>query len=208
MKLLVLVGALALTFLATGCGAALQPRDTDDLRFNAVVLKGAAADASRGFPIAFYANPGQDPEFVELDHGIGTTRVAGAQWVTELARQMDKAIAKVSLYDERFSAIAQQVFAYDVVNGDLSYSWREPAGGLPTTGIHVRLARLRLDSFKTLSTSEGVQINASVELKLGDFKQVYSCERAGERWDREIFACLGEKILGDSALWKAAQLLP
>lgn len=208
MKLLVLVGVLGAMTLATGCGAAMQPRDTDDLRLHPAVLHGAPVDASRGFPIAFYANPGQDPEYLDLDHGIGGVRFAGAQWVTELARQLDKAIAKVSLYDERFSPIAQQVFAYDVSNGDLTYSWREPPAGLPTNGIHVRLARLRLDTFKTSSTSEGVHVSASVELKLGDFKAVYSCERAGERWDREIFTCLGEKILGDSAMWKAAQTLP
>ncbi len=208
MKFPVHLCAIFLLALATACGSVMQPRVNDDLGFNAAVLTGATVDASRGFPIAFYANPGQDPEIVELEHGIGTTRVAGAQWVTELARQLDRAIAKVSLYDDRFSTVAQQVFAYDVSNGDLSYAWREPADGLPTNGIHVRIARLRLDSFKTTSTGEGVHVAASVELKLGDFRQIYACERAGERWDRAVFACLGEKILGDSALWKAAQATP
>ncbi len=205
MKFLVYFAALSLTF---GCASVLQPRVNDDLGLNAAVLHGAVVDASRGFPIAFYANPGQDPEMVELEHTIGTTKVAGALWVTELARQLDRAIAKVSLYDERFSPVAQQVFAYDVSNGDLIYAWREPADGLPTSGIHVRVARLRLDSFKTTSTGEGVHVTASVELKLGDYRQVYTCERAGERWDREVFACLGEQILGDAALWHAAQAMP
>lgn len=208
MKVQVFCSVLGVLAITTGCGAVMQPRVNDDLGFNSAVLSGAPVDASRGFPIAFYANPGQDPEVVELDHGIGTTRVAGAQWVTELARQLDRAIAKVSLYDERFSSIAQQVFAYEVSNGDLSYAWREPSDGLPTTGIHVRIARLRLDSFKTTSTAEGVHVSASVELNLGEFRQIYACERAGERWDRAIFACLGDKILGDPAVWKAAQAMP
>ena len=208
MKVLVFCSVLGFLALASGCSSVMQPRVTDDLGFNTAVLHGATVDASRGFPIAFYANPGQDPEFVEVDHAIGNTKVAGALWVTELARQLDRAIAKVSLYDERFSSIAQQVFAYEVSNGDLTYPWREPADGLPATGIHVRVARLRLDSFKTASTGEGVHVTASVELKLGDFKQIYSCERAGERWDRAVFACLGEKILGDSSLWKAASTMP
>ncbi len=205
MKLLLLSLLSLVTF---GCGSVMQPRVNDDLGLNAAVLSGAPVDASRGFPIAFYANPGQDPEFVEVDHAIGTTKVAGALWVTELARQLDRAAAKVSLYDERFSPIAQQVFAYEVSNGDLSYAWREPAEGLPTTGIHVRVAHLRLDGLKTDSTGEGVRVSASVELKLGDFHKTYACERAGERWDRAVFACLGEAILGDSALWHAAQAMP
>lgn len=197
-----------LSVVGLGCGSVMQPRVNDDLGLNNAVLHGATVDASRGFPLAFYANPGQDPEFVDLDHGFGNTRVAGAAWVTELARQLDNAIAKVSLYDQRFSALAQQVFASEVSNGDLSYAWHEPAEGLQTLGSNVRIARLRLDSFKTQSTGEGIHVTASVELKLGDFKQTYTCERAGERWDRAVFACLGEKILSDARLWKAAAAMP
>jgi hypothetical protein len=202
------VFSTALLMLATGCASTMMPRVNDDLELNKAVLHGATVDATRGFPIAFYANPAQDPEYVELDHALGATRIAGAQWVTELARQMDNAIAKVSLFDQRFSPISQQVFAYDVSNGDLSFAWREPADGLPTAGIHIRIAHMRLDSFKTSATAEGVHVMASIEVKLGDYREVYTCERAGDRWERAVFACLGEKILGDAKLWKAAQSLP
>lgn len=199
---------LMIVLLLPACSAAMLPRVNDDLQLNAAANQGAAHDASRGFPIAFYANPGQDPETVEVSHGLGTIRFAGAQWVTELARQLNKAIAKVTLFDQRFAPISQQVFAYDVSDGDLSYAWREPVEGLSTGGMHMRIAKLRLDNFKTAATSEGVVATASVELNLGAYRQIYSCEKAGERWDREVFSCLGQKILGDASLWQAAQGMP
>ena len=197
-----LTGALA---LSVACGSVVQPRVNDDLALNAAASRGATHDASRGFPIAFYANPGQDPEDVEVNHGLGPTRVRVAQWVTELARQLNIAIARVSLFDQRFSAVSQQVYAYDVSDGDLSFAWREPKEGLQLSGERPRIAKLRLNGLRTTSTSEGVVVVASVELQLGTYRKIYDCEKAGERWDRTVFGCLGEQILSDPLLWKAAQ---
>lgn len=205
MKFTIALFLWSLLLLTCGCASLVQPRVNDDLKLNSVAGTGATHDASRGFPIAFYSNPGQDPEEVTVDHGLGPTRVRVAQWVTELARQLNIAIAKVSLFDQRFSAVSQQVYAYEVSDGDLSFAWREPVEGIPLSGERPRIAKLRLNGMTTASTSEGVVATASVEVNLGGFRKVYACERAGERWDRAVFGCLGEQILSDTLLWQAAQ---
>lgn len=192
----------ALLLQTAACGTASQPRTNDAMPIEKFQTLGPVADASRAFPLAFYANPVGPPEFVDVDKGLGGTKVATGAWLTELARNMNKAMAQVSLYDARFLEQATAVFQYDVENGDIVYRYREPAEGLKTKA---RVAKMKLVSLKTSSGADGTTVVIHVEVQLGTFVHIYGCEVTDIRWDAAAFACIGEKVLGDASLWKAAQ---
>lgn len=192
----------ALLAQTSACGSASQPRTNDAMPIEKYQTLGPVADASRAFPLAFYANPIGPPEFVDVDKGLGGTKVAAGAWLTELARNMNKALAQVSLYDARFLEQASAVFQYDVENGDILYRYREPAEGLKTKA---RVAKMKLVSLKTSSGADGTTVLIHVEVQLGTFVHIYGCEITNVRWDAAAFACIGEKVLGDASLWKAAQ---
>ena len=165
------------------------------------------SDASRGFPVAFYVNPGAEPQTVEVDAGLGTTRVHAAQWLADLARVMNVALAQVSRFDERFLPWSQQVYAHDIEDGDRVYKWREPAGGIDVG--KARVARMRLIELKSAgSTSEGQTAQIVVEVAVGDSVRMYACEKSSPKWELEAFTCAGEKILGDPKFWQAVALTP
>jgi hypothetical protein len=198
--------ALALAVSLSACGTASQPRygtPMDQKRFQDL---GAVTDASRAFPVAFMATPRDQPEFVEVDAGLGGTKVATAQWLTELARVMNTSMAKIGLFDDRFQPIAQELFRYEVESGDMVYGWKQPEGF--TTGS-ARLARLHLRDLKAHSDSDGVTALIHVQVDMTGFTKIYECEKtSASLWDREVFACVGEKILGDPKLWQAATFVP
>jgi len=185
----------------SGCAVASLPRTETPLPIQKFTEAPAMADASRGFPLVFYANPAGDPEILALDTGMGTTNVHASQWLTELARSLNVALAKVTLFDERFKALSQQVFEYELNNGDIVYSYREPKNG-PDFGT-LRVARLRLKELKTSTNEEGVSAMITIEVSLpSGFIKFYACEAAGKQWVRDVFACAGEKILNDTMFWK------
>ncbi|MSP93129.1 MAG: hypothetical protein EXR79_15235 [Myxococcales bacterium] len=192
--------------LIAACGGASMPRIADPLPVQQFQDVGAMADASRGFPVAFYANPGDQPDVIELPAG---GCIHGSQWMVELARTMNVALAKATLFDERFKPLAQQVFNYEVDNGDVSYAWREPASGPDFGGA--RVVTLKLNNFKTFSSlGEGITGQATVEVNIrgGGFTKYYACEKTGARWDRDTFTCVGERILGDPGFWKGVASAP
>ena len=187
--------------LIAGCAVSSLPRTETPLPIQKFTEAPAMTDASRGFPLVFYANPAGDPEIVTLDTGMGSTRLYAAQWLTELARSLNMALAKVTLFDERFKVLSQQVFEYDLKNGDIIYSYREPQGG-PDFG-RLRVAKLRLKELKTATNEEGVSASITLEVSLrSGFVKYYACEAAGQHWDRDVFACAGERILNDPMFWK------
>ncbi len=197
-----LVAALA----AQACGAASQPRYGTPIAQERFRELGAVTDASRAFPVAFLATPGDKPQTVDVDAGLGGTKVATAQWMTELARTMNTAMAKIGLFDDRFQPIAQELFRYEVDAGDIIYGWKQPAGF--TTGT-ARVARLQLRDLKAHSDSDGVTALIHVQVDMTGFTKVYQCEKtATSLWDREVFTCVGEKILGDPKFWQAATFVP
>ena len=192
--------------LGAACGGASMPRIADPLPVQQFQDVGAMADASRGFPAAFYANPGNSPEVIELPAG---GRIHGAQWMVELARTMNVALSKATLFDDRFKPLAQQVFNYDVDNGDVVYAWREPAAGPDFGGA--RVVTLKLKDFKTVSSlGEGITGQATVEVNIlgSGFTKYYACEKTGQKWDRDTFTCVGERILGDPSFWKGVASAP
>jgi hypothetical protein len=193
------------TLLCVACGGTSVPRVADPVPVQALLDVGAMADASRAFPVAFYANPGEAPEIRDLASGA----IQGSQWLTELARNMNVALAKAGLFDERFTPLSQQVFNYEVESGDVIYKWREPAGGPQFLGV--RVAKLSLKEFKAAAgLGEAVTAQATVEVTIpsSGFAKFYACEKTSAKWDREVFTCIGERILGDPGFWKGVEAAP
>ena len=59
------------------------------------------------------------------------------------------------------------------------------------------------------STAEGVEANLVVEVTLPGFAQGYGCEVTSiDHWEREVYACVGRKILGDKRFWDSVEATP
>ncbi len=188
------------------CSSSLQPRTDQPIPFEKYRDLGAVVDASRGFPVAFMALTTDKPQQVEVSMGLGSVTVQTAQWMVDLARSMNMAMAKVALYDDRFTPTSQQIFHNELDSGDLVYDFKPAADWKPAAA---RVARLALRSLEAHSQSDGVLFQIQVQVDLPGFTHIYTCERtAPSNWDRDAFSCAGEKILGDPLLWKAATFVP
>lgn len=203
---------LAIRWLAAGlaltsgaCASVSQPRTGSPIAFERFQELGAVTDASRGFPVAFHASPLDKPQEITVDSGLGGTTVRTSQWLTDLARSMNMAMARVGLFDERFKPVSQVLFHYETDSGDTIYDFKDTS--LPATGA--RVAKLSMREMKTRSESDGTNVQIQVQVDMPGFTHVYACEKvAASAWDREAFTCIGEKILGDSVFWKAATFVP
>jgi len=189
------------------CASTLAPQAVRGIDTVNMANQGAMADASRAYRVAFYADPTHQPDTIEVSAGLGGTKVLVSQWTAELARQINRVIAKLGLYDERFQEFGQEIFNHDIVNGDVVYGWRPPEGG-PKFG-RTRVATLRLTELKTSTGGEGITGQGVIEVTMQGWVHLYACESSGgDDWMAKTMACLGEKIVGDPSFWKAVEALP
>ncbi len=201
------VALCSVAVLFAGCATTLAPQAARGIDTQKLAAQGAMADASRAYRVAFYADPTLQPDTMEVSAGLGGTKVLVSQWTTELARQINRVIAKLGLYDERFQEFGQEIFNHEIVNGDVVYSWRPPEGG-PKFG-RTRVATLRVTELKTSSGGEGITGHGVIEVTMAGWVHLYACEASGgEDWMAKTMACLGEKIVGDPSFWKAVEALP
>ena len=166
------VRVLALSVLAlTGCMSVSQPRlgvSLEDEKFG--TQDGAAAD-SRTSKLAFVASPAEEPQTIDVDTGLGGTRVQVAQWLTDTALAMNKAIGKYGLFDERAAPVTRLVFHSKTDAGEIQYDWDPRQAPLPEVAAH--LARLKVVKLTARSTSEGVQTLLVVEATLPEIGRAH-----------------------------------
>ncbi|MBI5609135.1 MAG: hypothetical protein HY902_09655, partial [Deltaproteobacteria bacterium] len=169
---------------------------------------GAMGDASQAYRVGFYANPAEQPEIIDVGVGIGGTKVAAAQWTTNLALALNNVVAKVGRFDERFLPFSSEIFKSDIVDGDIIYRWRQPEGRLNFD--KARVAKIRLMSLTAAGSGGlGIATHGILELTLGDWVHGYDCDLVSTGdWMGETMACLGEKILNDELFWKAVEATP
>lgn len=191
-------------FATSGCGGSAQPRTNRPLPWQEFAKIGSVVDASRGFPVAFYADPGAEPRTVDVD---GTTLYA-SDWLTHLAKRMNQALAKVSLYDTRFMVVAQKMFTDEIVNGAYTYPYRGASKEMQASALHARIAVLQFASAAPTRIVAESGVRVVVKLKLHSMTRLYVHEATGAHWDHECFARIAEKILGDADFWRAVQAAP
>lgn len=199
---------VAAALLTVGCAGALAPQAAKPLKTDKMLRAGAMGDASQAYRVGFYANPGEQPEFIDVGVGIGGTKVAAAQWTTNLALALNNVVAKVGRFDERFLPYSTEIFRSDIVQGDVVYAWRPSEG--PLNFDKARVAKIQLRSLTaTGSGGLGIATHAVLEVTLGDWIRGYDCDlvSAGD-WMSDTMACLGEKILNDERFWKAVEAAP
>ncbi len=199
---------LAAATLAVGCAGALAPQAAKPLKTEKMLHAGAMGDASQAYRVGFYANPGEPPEIIDVAVGIGGTKVAAAQWTTNLALALNNVVAKVGRFDERFLPFSSEIFKSDIVQGDIVYGWRPPEGRLNFD--KARVAKIQLRSLTaTGSGGQGIATRGVLEVTLGDWVHSYDCDlvSTGE-WMSDIMACLGERVLNDERFWKAVEAAP
>jgi hypothetical protein len=168
---------------------------------------GAAADASRAYPVAVLASPAEEPLTIDVETGMSGTRVQVAQWLTELAVAMNRAIKRFTLFDDRAVPVTRLLFHSEVSSGDIRYDWTPAAAPLPE--VPARLAWMKVLKLTARSTSEGVEANLVVQVTMSGFAQGYACQVTSPgHWERAVFACIGQKILGDKRFWDGAASVP
>lgn len=198
--LFVVVAFVALS----GCGGSAQPRTSRPVPWQEFAKIGGVVDASRGFPVAFYADPGAEPRTANVD---GTTLYVG-DWLTHMAKRMNQALAKVSLYDTRFMAVAQKLFTDEIVNGAYTYPYRGASKEMQASALHARIASLQFESATRVSIVAESGVRVVVKLKLFSMTRLYVHEATGPHWDHECFTRIAEKILSDGDFWRAVQTAP
>ena len=204
------LGLAALTVAAlslAACSTTLAPQVGRLIPIDKMLNQGAMLDASRAYRVAFYADPTAQPETVEVNAGLGGTKVLLAQWGMELARLLNVTVGKVSRYDERFIEFATEVFSHDIENGDVFFKYKPPQGG-PKFG-RARVVQLRLTEISTSSGQDGITGHGVAEVSLAGWVHLYACEAVGQAdWMQKTMACLGERIVGDPSFWKAVEAAP
>lgn len=194
----------ASAFVWSGCGGSAQPRTNRPVAWQDFTTTGGMLDASRGFPLAFYADPGAEPRMVEVD---GTTLYAG-DWMTHIAKRMNQALAKVSLYDTRFMTVAQKLFTDKIVNGAYTYPYRGASKEMQASALHARIVMLQFESAKPVKIVAESGVRVVVKLKLFSMTRLYMHEATGAHWDHECFTHIAQKILSDGDFWRAVQAAP
>ncbi len=195
---------LACVAAMTACAPRAQPRTSHPLKWQEYSKLGGVVDASRGFPLAFYADPGAEPRIVDVD---GTDLYA-ADWMTHLAKRMNQALAKVSLYDSRFMPVAQKLFSDKLINGAYTYPYRGAGKEMQTSALHARIAVLKFQSVAPVTVVAESGYKVVVEVKMFSMTRLYVHESTGSHWDKTCFEAIGRKILSDSAFWRAVQAAP
>ena len=193
--------------IAQGCAMTVMPKVDDVVPSELFTDHGAVVDASRAYPVAFYANPAAQPEFFEAATGMQTMRIPGPQWLAHLALKLNEGIARVGLYDLRFSANARDVFATEAAAGYLRYTYQAQKDD-PQRFAPARVAVLSTQSIESKSVSEGVELTLSVQVELAGFARTYVHREVVGTSPRGAFVGLGTKIVSDPEFWRAVAAAP
>ena len=204
MKVLQLLGLLMLLSVM-GCTSTLRPRTSVPLPYKSYKRIAAVMDASRAYPVAFFALPNQAPVTKTLDYGLGGTKVMTGQWLAHLAFNMDQALHEVGLFDQRFRPFAQRMYRHDTSAGDLSYPFKPDANfsqDMLMSGA--RLAKLSIHSLKPVTMGAERVVQMTIEVSLGGLQRMYQATCSGAEWDAVCFHRIARKLLGDPNFWKSA----
>ena len=204
-----LVAAMLLSMSFAGCASTLRPRTSAELQYKDYKSLGAVHDASRAYPIAFYADPTQDPQVVQVPFGLPAGKVLAAQWITHLAAKMNQALHEVGLYDRRFASFAHRVFHNNLSSGDYIYDFKGDAQvdkDIKLSGA--RIVKLRLKSMTVATAGSEQTVRLVVEATVGGLPRLYQANSNGANWDQQCFDRVARKILGDPGFWKVVAQAP
>ncbi len=196
------VAAIALiAAVAGGCGRTLQPRTSSSIEVK-TWGEGAMIDASRAFPVAFWADPCVAPPAVD----VGGDSLLVSHWLPYLAKRMNDVAASGGLYDQRLSSseAGKSVLKSEISNGYYVYRCL-PESTARVGREAVRIVKLELES----ATPTRIGADAGVVVRLaviaGASRLSYQAQAAGIHWDIEVFQELGRKVMSDPAFWAAVE---
>ncbi|MCO4763200.1 MAG: hypothetical protein KC502_16905 [Myxococcales bacterium] len=183
----------------------MTPRTSDQLPTKNWIELGAMIDASRGHPVAFWSDPGREPQ--EVDVGSGTFHPA--QWLTHLALRMNEAIAKRTLFDSRLAAVGPKLFKWELRAGRYHYSYK--AKRAKTLDMirrsHARAVELQFKSAHEIKMGSDTGVRLLVEAHMGTHVRSYAVDStSASNWDVDCMNQLARRILGDADFWAAAKL--
>ena len=190
--------------LSAGCGGALLPRTSAPLPWMAWADSGAMVDASRGHPVAFWADPSREPTEVE----VGGATLHPAQWLTHLALRMNEAAGQRTLFDTRFEAIGPTLFKWELASGRYRYTYKakpEATADLIARS-HARAFELRFASAHVVKIGSETGVHILIDVIGGGTKRSYAADSTKvSGWDVDCMDILARRILGDASFWEAAK---
>ncbi len=187
--------------LAMGCGRTLQPRTS-----SAVDVKtwgqGAIVDASRAYPVAFWADPCVNPPAVE----VGGDSLLVSHWLPYLAKRMNDVAVATGVFDQRLSSseAGKSVLSNEISNGYYVYRCI-PESTAKVGREAVRIVRLVLESATPTRIAADSGVLVRIGVIVGAKRFSYQSQAAGVHWDVEIFQELGRLVMSDPAFWAAAE---
>jgi hypothetical protein len=195
IALLTLTIAVALTI--SGCGRALTPRTSaplDTTEWN----QGALIDASRAYPVAFWADACKEPE----GRVVASDNLLTGQWLAHFSRALNEAVARAGLYDTRFGEIHSSVLGGELVAGEFVYKCNPDSVALVRRSA-TRIVQITLKSADRVVVVSDRAVVVVVEVHVGKQTLQYQAHSIRSGWDAEVFSQLGRSILGDPGFWQA-----
>lgn len=193
---------VVLLSLGAGCSGGLGPRTSSPLQWQAWAESGAMADASRGHPVAFWADPSREPATVDVSGG--TLQVS--QWLTHLALRMNEAISRKTLFDTRFQAVGPQLFNWKLSAGRYRYTYKgKPAATAEMIArTRARAVELRLSRVGVVKLGSENGARLVVTTVLEGRKRTYMAESSlNSGWDVDLMSQIARKILADASFWSS-----
>jgi hypothetical protein len=184
IALLTLTIAVALTI--SGCGRALTPRTS------------APLDASRAYPVAFWADACKEPE----GRVVASDNLLTGQWLAHFSRALNEAVARAGLYDTRFGEIHSSVLGGELVAGEFVYKCNPDSVALVRRSA-TRIVQITLKSADRVVVVSDRAVVVVVEVHVGKQTLQYQAHSIRSGWDAEVFSQLGRSILGDPGFWQA-----
>lgn len=174
-----------LGLVVSGCASVAGPRVDRPLDRDAFGSTPAFINASRAWPIAFFAAP-ETTRQDEVDVGGRQRRLRTADWLHQLALELNATLQGRGLFDERARVVQARAMQRVVSDGYQRH-------GIPD--------RSRFDRAVRLSAARVVVVRITLRARGCGVDRRYRVSRGGEDFDHGAFQQLGQTLLGDGAFW-------
>ncbi len=198
MGLLLLLGA-------SGCATAAAPQVRSPLDVTAFAERPAMIDASRAWPIAFFAEP-ETPTLVQVPLGVRSADLYLADWLQNLAHQLNGALAQRGLYDGRAATVTARVVEHAVVDGRDAYFVQSPKQVRRDVWLAaVRAVWLKVEKAAVIDEGGDRQFEIILLVSGLGLDRRYRVRVRDSDFDRSAFQSLGEAIVGDGSFWASIE---
>lgn len=187
--------------VASGCASLAGPRVDRPLDRAALASTPAFVDASRAWPIAFFAAPETAQETM-VDVGGARRPLRTADWLHQLALELNTTLQGRGLFDERTRVVQARAMQRMVSEGYQRHGIPDQTRFDRDIRLSAaRVAWLSLESVESVRDGNRMVVRITLHAHGGGVDRRYRVSRGGEDFDHGAFQELGQTLLGDGAFW-------